>query len=78
MLWLRLDRSVLWIAPGIMALVMFALALTRVEAQFAGHAFAADGGIYIVASLVWLDIVERVRPLLPTTQGSPCTWPARQ
>jgi small multidrug resistance family-3 protein len=36
--------------------------LTRVEADVAGRAFAAYGGIYIVASLAWLWAVEGVRP----------------
>jgi small multidrug resistance family-3 protein len=60
--WLRLDRSPWWIAPGLAALALFALALTRVDAAFAGRAFAAYGGVYIVASLVWLGLVEGVRP----------------
>jgi small multidrug resistance family-3 protein len=60
--WLRLDRSPWWIAPGLAALVLFAIALTRVDAAFAGRAFAAYGGVYIVASLAWLGLVEGVRP----------------
>ena len=32
----------------------FAFALTRVDSAFAGRAYAAYGGIYIAASLVWL------------------------
>ena len=45
-----------WIFPGIVSLVVFALLLTRIEALFAGRTFAAYGGIYIVASLLWLWI----------------------
>ncbi|MDF8335464.1 YnfA family protein [Novosphingobium cyanobacteriorum] len=59
---LRLDRSPAWLAVGIVSLIAFAYALTRVEAEAAGRAFAAYGGIYIVASLVWLGVVEQVRP----------------
>lgn len=62
-MWLRLQRDVLWVVPGSVMLILFALALTRVDSQFAGRAFAAYGGIYIVASLVWLMAAERVRPL---------------
>ena len=51
-----------WILPGIVSLVVFALLLTRVEAIFAGRAFAAYGGIYIVASLFLLWIIEDQRP----------------
>ena len=60
--WLRLDRSALWLLPGMVALAGFALALTRVEAGFAGRAYAAYGGVYIAASLLWLWTVEGVRP----------------
>lgn len=60
--WLRLRRSPLWTVPGLLALASFALVLTRVNAPAAGRAFAAYGGVYIVASLVWLAAVERVRP----------------
>jgi small multidrug resistance family-3 protein len=60
--WLRLDRSALWLLPGMVALAGFALALTRVETGFAGRAYAAYGGVYIAASLLWLWLVEGVRP----------------
>jgi small multidrug resistance family-3 protein len=43
-------------------LVAFALALTRVDSVFAGRAYAAYGGIYIGASLVWLWLAEGQRP----------------
>ena len=69
-LWLRLDRSALWLVPGIGSLVLFALALTQIEVQFAGRAFAAYGGIYIVASLLWLWAVERKVPDLADVLGS--------
>lgn len=48
--------------PGITSLIGFALALTRVDSVFAGRAYAAYGGIYIAASLVWLWVVERQTP----------------
>ncbi|MGK9170644.1 YnfA family protein [Inquilinus limosus] len=60
--WLRLDRSAWWTLPGIASLILFALLLTRVDAAFAGRAYAAYGGIYIVASLFWLWVVEGSRP----------------
>ncbi len=61
-MWLRLGRSVWWLAPGAMALLVFAFALTRVETAFAGRAYAAYGGVYIASSLVWLAVVERTAP----------------
>ncbi|MFN4312235.1 MAG: YnfA family protein [Ferrovibrio sp.] len=60
--WLRLDRSPLWLLPGLVSLAAFAWLLTRVEADFAGRAYAAYGGVYIAASLLWLWAVERHAP----------------
>jgi len=60
--WLRLGAPAWWAAIGTASLVAFAALLTRVEADFAGRAFAAYGGIYIVASLVWMASVEGRRP----------------
>lgn len=54
----RLGASPLWIAAGIASLIAFAFALTRIDVDFAGRAYAVYGGIYIVASLVWLWAVE--------------------
>ncbi|OSQ40712.1 YnfA family protein [Thalassospira mesophila] len=59
---LRAGKPLWWIAPGIIALVIFASVLTRVDAAFAGRAFAAYGGVYIAASLVWLWVIEGIRP----------------
>lgn len=62
-LWLRMGRDALWAAPGTLLLVLFALALTRVETALAGRAFAAYGGIYIIASLAFMVLVEKGRPV---------------
>jgi small multidrug resistance family-3 protein len=60
---LRLGKSAWWLVPGLASLALFALLLTRVEAAYAGRAYAAYGGIYIVTSVLWLMLVERARPL---------------
>ena len=60
--WLRLDRSPWWLVPGMAALAVFAYALTRVDAEHAGRAFAAYGGVYVAASLGWMWLVERQAP----------------
>ncbi|MEX0830193.1 MAG: YnfA family protein [Nitrospirales bacterium] len=60
--WLRLGQSPLWGLLGAVSLVIFGLLLTRAETAFAGRAFAAYGGVYIAASLLWLLLVERVVP----------------
>ena len=60
--WWRLDKSAAWLAPGILCLVAFAWLLTQADTSAAGRAYAAYGGIYIVASLCWLWAVEGLRP----------------
>lgn len=60
--WVRLGKSVLWTLPGVIALVLFALLLTRIDSAAAGRVFAAYGGVYIAVSLVWLWAVERQIP----------------
>ena len=60
--WLRQGKSVLWLAPGILALVAFAWLLTLAPSDYAGRAYAAYGGIYIAASLFWLWTAEGHRP----------------
>lgn len=59
--WLRLGRSALWTMPGLASLALFAFALTRVESAFAGRTYAAYGGVYFAASLLWLWAVEGLR-----------------
>lgn len=60
--WLRLGRSPLWGIVGTVSLIIFGVLLTRSEVAFAGRAYAAYGGVYIAASLLWLLMVERVVP----------------
>ncbi len=62
--WMRLGKHILWLIPGSGSLAMFALILTQVETEFAGRAYAAYGGVYIVASLAWLHYIERRKPLV--------------
>lgn len=58
----RLGKSTLWLAVGMGSLVLFAWLLTRVDASAAGRAYATYGGVYIVASLLWLWVVESRLP----------------
>ena len=60
--WLRLHKSALWTAPGTVALILFACALTRVDSAAAGRVYAAYGGVYIFSALIWLWVVEGVTP----------------
>ena len=58
----RLEKSPLWLVPGVISLAFFAYMLTRIDVAFAGRAFAAYGGVYIASSLMWLWIAEGQRP----------------
>ncbi len=60
--WLRLGKSVLWVIPGMASLALFAYLLTLVDVEHAGRSYAAYGGVYIVAAILWLWLAEGVKP----------------
>lgn len=60
--WWRAGASALWLIPGGMALAVFAFLLALTPPEAAGRSYAAYGGIYITASLLWLWLAEGVRP----------------
>jgi len=64
--WLRCGGWPLIALAGIGSLVGFAVALTRADGAFGGRAYAAYGGIYLAASLLWLWRIEGQRPMRPT------------
>lgn len=68
--WTRGDASASWLAGGVLALAAFALILARVDLPHAGRAYAAYGGIYIVASLMWLWLAEAVQPTTTDVAGA--------
>ena len=69
-MWLRQGRSPAIALLGVLSLIGFAAMLTRVDAAFAGRAYAAYGGIYIAASLGWLWVVEGQPPTAPDLLGA--------
>ena len=60
-LWLREDKSVWLLVPAAIALALFAWLLTMHDTA-AGRVYAAYGGVYIGAAIVWLWVVDGVRP----------------
>ena len=60
--WARLDKSALWLIPGLASLALIAWILTRADSAVAGRAYAAYGGVYIASSMVWMWLVEGQRP----------------
>lgn len=59
---IRENKSMIWLFIGMAGLIAFAYLLTRVNLSLAGRAYAAYGGIYIVASIFWLSTIEGTRP----------------
>lgn len=60
--WWRNGASALWLMPGLVSLVAFAWLLALAPVDAAGRIYAAYGGIYIAAALVWLWAADGVRP----------------
>jgi small multidrug resistance family-3 protein len=69
-LWMRRGAAPVVVLLGIGSLIAFGLVLTRIESAFAGRAYAAYGGIYIAASLIWLWVVEGQAPTRPDVIGA--------
>ncbi len=61
-MWWRAGASSLWMIPGMASLASFAFLLALTPPEAAGRSYAAYGGIYIIASLLWLWLAEGVRP----------------
>jgi small multidrug resistance family-3 protein len=68
--WLRRGVPPFVAVLGVVSLIAFAVVLTRVDSAFAGRAYAAYGGIYIAASLVWLWLAEGQRPTVTDLVGA--------
>lgn len=60
-LWLKQGGSVWLLIPAAISLALFAWLLTLHEAA-SGRVYAAYGGLYIGVAILWLWIVDGVRP----------------
>jgi small multidrug resistance family-3 protein len=60
-LWLKKDASIWLLVPAAASLVLFVLLLTLHPAA-AGRVYAAYGGVYVSVAILWLWIVDAVRP----------------
>ena len=67
---LRRDASWGWLGLGAVLLGAFAWFLAQVDQAFAGRAFAAYGGVYVAASLVWLWVAESEAPSRADVMGA--------
>ena len=60
-LWLKEGRSAWLLVPAAASLALFAWLLT-LHPTAAGRVYAAYGGVYIGVAIVWLMLVDKVRP----------------
>ncbi|MCO1336567.1 YnfA family protein [Microbulbifer sp. OS29] len=68
-LWLKQDKSMWLLVPGGLSLAVFAWLLTLHPAP-AGRVYAAYGGIYIFSAIVWLWLVNGVKPTIWDVSGA--------
>lgn len=60
-LWLREGKSIALLIPAAVSLALFAWLLTLHPAA-AGRVYAAYGGVYIFVALLWLWLVDGIKP----------------
>ena len=68
-LWLRQGKTVWLLVPAALSLALFAWLLTLHPAA-AGRVYAAYGGVYIAVALLWLWVVDGIRPSVWDITGS--------
>ena len=59
---LRHGKPEWWIAVSVLSLALFAWLLTLHPTDNAGRVYAAYGGVYIAASLLWMYFIEKHSP----------------
>lgn len=62
-LWLKQDKSILLLIPAALSLALFAWLLT-LHPTATGRVYAAYGGVYIFIALLWLWVVDGVKPTM--------------
>ncbi|MET0335058.1 MAG: YnfA family protein [Rhizobacter sp.] len=60
-LWLKQDKSAWLLVPAAASLALFAWLLS-LHPTASGRVYAAYGGVYIGVAIVWLMLVDKVRP----------------
>ena len=59
---LRLGRHPAWLLMAVVSLGLLAWLLTLHQVEGAGRVYAAYGGVYITASVLWMWLVEKPVP----------------
>ena len=67
-LWLKQERSAWLLLPAALSLAAFVWLLT-LHPHAAGRVYAAYGGVYVSIALLWLLLVDAVRPTLTDVVG---------
>ena len=67
-LWLKEGKSIWLLLPAAVSLAAFAWLLT-LHPQVAGRVYAAYGGVYISVALLWLWVIDAVRPTVTDWVG---------
>ncbi len=67
-LWLKQGHSAWLLLPAALSFALFAWLLT-LHPQAAGRVYAGYGGVYISVALLWLWVVDSVRPTVSDIVG---------
>lgn len=68
-LWLREDKSIWLLLPAVLSLMAFVWLLT-LHPNAVGRVYAAYGGVYVVVAILWLWMVNGIRPTMWDIVGS--------
>jgi len=68
-LWLKQDKSIWLLIPAAISLSLFAWLLT-LHPTAAGRVYAAYGGVYIFTAILWLWLVDGIKPTTWDILGS--------
>lgn len=60
-LWLKQGKSIWLLVPAAAALALFAWLLS-LHPTAAGRVYAAYGGVYVAMAILWLWLVDGIRP----------------
>uniref|UniRef100_UPI0030DAF830 YnfA family protein n=2 Tax=Pseudomonas sp. EA_105y_Pfl2_R69 TaxID=3088683 RepID=UPI0030DAF830 len=60
-LWLKQGKSIWLLLPAAVSLALFAWLLT-LHPTAAGRVYAAYGGVYVATAIIWLWLVDGIRP----------------
>jgi small multidrug resistance family-3 protein len=61
-MWMKQDKSILFVIPGTIFLVAFVYLMTTIDSEYAGKLYALYSGIYLLASIGWMWLFEGNAP----------------